>query len=124
MEPLISVIIPYAGEDVNRRWNLWFVTRWVYLLLLASYGQRFELIVVTQNSPNLPNFGSFVNVINVMRPLDTLSVGWLRNYGVIKSRGSSLLFLDADIVLHKEAFVLFERAMQKRGDSKAFKRTP
>ena len=92
---LISFIIPHKGREH-------FLQQTIESIIQQDYDlSLFEIIVVTQNE-KLSDEISFLDKkidLSIFHRLETKTISHLRNFGVRKSHGDYLAFLDADIAL-------------------------
>ena len=87
----ISVIIPARNEAS-------FIGRTLQELLRLLHGGEIEVVVVDNESTDETSRIAAAHNVSVLR-VAAPTIGALRNRGVAASRGSVLLFLDADVVL-------------------------
>jgi len=97
MSPFFSIIIPSLNEEIN-----------LPILLQAINNQTekdFEVIVIDSKSTDNTKkeaekfIGKIPNFKFIVRKCRNVSVG--RNYGVLQTKGSFLVFFDADVEIEK-----------------------
>ena len=94
-EVLISFIIPHKGREL-------FLQKTIESVIQQKIDTSLlEVIIVTQNNELTEKIKSYTNKISLniyIRP-ETENISALRNFGVEKSTGKYLAFLDADVEL-------------------------
>ena len=94
-EKLISFIIPHKGREL-------FLLKTIESVVQQTFDlSRIEIIIVTQNkqlSDDIHSLGQGISLSVHTRPASE-TISSLRNFGVEKSTGKYLAFLDADISL-------------------------
>lgn len=94
--PLISVIIPTYGREEILRETLTDVLQQDY--------PRYEVIVVDQTATHKPEIQAYLDQLAAQQKIYLFRVNWAslpgaRNYGVRRSRGDIIVFLDDDVQL-------------------------
>lgn len=106
-KPLLSFIIPAFNEENN-------IGETIETIIFGSKNSnfQFEIIVIDNGSSDktVEICSSYKNILKIF-PSVTGTIAALRNFGVKKSKGDILIFIDADVSLPASWFSIFEDKM-------------
>ncbi|MBE9201468.1 MULTISPECIES: hormogonium polysaccharide biosynthesis glycosyltransferase HpsN [unclassified Nodularia (in: cyanobacteria)] len=97
--PLISVIIPTYGREETLRDSI--------IDVLNQHYPNFEVLVVDQSPTHKPEIQSYLAEISAADKIQWFRLDWAslpgaRNYGVRRSKGEIILFIDDDVKITPE----------------------
>ncbi len=110
MNPLVSVIIPFHGQDPR-------VLACLRSAVASDYGE-FEIIVVDDCSPGdtAARIAAAFPETRIIRLPENLGAAGARNEGMRRARGEYFFFIDSDVVVERDTLkTLVETAVRHPG---------